>query len=70
MSDENKWVEDRKYVLTFIDDTKGQLKDLADNDVSMKTTIAILNTKLMILTVGASAVVGSIVSLITNALSK
>ena len=67
MAEDNKWVEDRKYVLEFINDTKKQLTELADNDTKMKTTIAVLNTKLMALTFVGSSVVSVIVSFITKA---
>jgi len=67
MAEDNKWVEDRKYVLEFIDDTKKQLDELAKNDAGMKTTIAVLNTKLMGLTLVGSSVVSVVVSFITKA---
>lgn len=70
MAEENKWVEDRRYVLSFIDDTKETLAELAKNDAKIQTTIAVLGTKIATFTFIGSTVVGAIVSIIVNTVTK
>lgn len=66
---EDTWVEDRRYVITSIDDIKDDIKELKGNDVDMKTTLAILSTKILGITVLASSAMGVIMSIVMNSLS-
>ena len=64
---EDTWMEDRRYVMTSIDDIKEDIKELKSNDVDMKTTLAIMSTKLLGVTFVASSVMALGMSLLTKA---
>ena len=63
---EDTWMEDRRYVMTSIDDIKEDIKELKSNDVDMKTTLAIMSTKLLGVTFVASSVMAVGMSLLTK----
>ncbi len=68
MAVDDTWVEDRRYVLSSIDDIKEDIKELKGNDVDMKTTLAVMQTKLLGITFLASSVIGIIMSVITKSI--
>lgn len=68
MAVDDTWVEDRRYVLSSIDDIKEDIKELKGNDVDMKTTLAVMQTKILGITFLASSVMGIIMSVITKSI--
>lgn len=64
MADE-QYLEDRKWILKSIEDTQDNIKHLFNNDMEIKTAIATINTKLMMVSAGTSL----LVSLLTVGIS-
>lgn len=65
---EDTWVEDRRYVISSIDDIKDDIKELKGNDVDMKTTLAVLSTKILGITFLASSIMGVVMSIVMKSI--
>lgn len=64
------WLEDKRYVLTSIDELKQDVKELKENDGKFSTTLAVLTTKMLMFGVIANMVIGSIVAFVMDAVLK
>jgi hypothetical protein len=65
---EDTWVEDRRYVMSSIDDIKEDIKELKSNDGDMKTTLAVMQTKILAMTFMASSIIGVIMSVLMKSI--
>ena len=67
MSDVNhEYIEDRRYILTFIDDQKKINDKLFTNDEELKIALSKLVTKMGVITAGTSIIIGVAVSYISK----
>ena len=58
------YAEDRKYILKSLEKTDKNIEKLYENDVEIKTTLATINTKLMLVSAVSSTVVGAVVAFV------
>jgi hypothetical protein len=63
MSDSN-YNEDKKFILESLSELKNSVKTLFENDNDIKVALATINTKLMLVSAGASAIVGVVVAIV------
>jgi hypothetical protein len=66
MGDSTDYSEDKKFILESLADLKNSVKKLYENDSDIKISLATINTKLMLVSAGASATVAIIVAIITK----
>jgi hypothetical protein len=63
MADSN-YNEDKKFILESLSELKNSVKTLFENDNDIKVALATINTKLMLVSAGASAIVGIVVAIV------
>jgi hypothetical protein len=61
---DNNYNEDKKFILESLNELKDSVKTLFDNDSDIKVALATINTKLMLVSAGASTLVGILVALV------
>jgi prefoldin subunit 5 len=66
MENSNDWVEYKKFIIASIDELKARVDKVEHMIAELRTTVAILNTKLMVASAGTSILVSAIVGYIVN----
>ena len=61
---ESNYNEDKKFILESLSELKNSVKTLFENDNDIKVALATINTKLMLVSGGASAIVGIVVAIV------
>jgi hypothetical protein len=68
MENNNDWVEYKKLIIASIDELKSRVDKIEHMIADMRTTVAILNTKLMIASAVTSIVVSAVVGMIVKSI--